>query len=794
MIRNAVNSVLQNKNALMFITAMLFMAGILGYFSGNTLFIAAIISILFIIIIIKNIFPSKYLLLWIGIFYLGFFNAYFRIHTTDSLVPYTGTKALIKGQIVSIPNSNNKLKTKFFLKVFEINKEKVSGKTYVTITFEDENFPKFQVGDFYEISGSIKTPFKAGNPSQFDYGKYLKNFDTFTVFYAKSSDCKLLNIPKTFKWNFIQKLNIVRNKIILEHSKYLGSPYLEILGGIVFGDDAVAPPDYIKTSFVNSGLLHILAASGMNVAFIYGFWVFLLSRLKIPFKYTVVSGMAVIVIYTLMTGLGASVIRAALMLLLVLVGKLIDRDTNTVSLLALVAMIMLIYNPAFINDVGFQLSFIVTFGLLTTANVIFEKYKDSKNITSILGYFLIPVVAQIWVAPIQMFYFNTFSTYSVFANILSLPFLSVVSFGGFISSILATFGNYTDKICMALDFILNYFLQIIVCISEFFANISNSLLSTPHPTVIQIFLYYILILLITLSIKTGLQRKIFLSCTVLILSMLLSLINIPTHKLEIITFDVQNADCFLVKTPENKYFIIDTGRAGYMGGKAQANSIIIKYLKDKGIKNIEGMIITHFDNDHSGGAADIMKNFHIKQIYLNNFNDTSMTSKNIFKTIKENKIPAIIPEGRIYKEPDLDIKAIISKQNEDNDKSIITLLKYKNFDMIFMGDAGIKAFSDLKEFIPNDIEVFKVGHHGGPKVVNEEMMTYLNSDVSIISTGPNSFGHPNKRTIDILRNTDIYRTDRHNSIKIESDGNLYNVYSYNPSRHKYEFSKKYTTK
>ena len=342
MIRNAVNSVLQNKNALMFITAMLFMAGILGYFSGNTLFIAAIISILFIIIIIKNIFPSKYLLLWIGIFYLGFFNAYFRIHTTDSLVPYTGTKALIKGQIVSIPNSNNKLKTKFFLKVFEINKEKVSGKTYVTITFEDENFPKFQVGDFYEISGSIKTPFKAGNPSQFDYGKYLKNFDTFTVFYAKSSDCKLLNIPKTFKWNFIQKLNIVRNKIILEHSKYLGSPYLEILGGIVFGDDAVAPPDYIKTSFVNSGLLHILAASGMNVAFIYGFWVFLLSRLKIPFKYTVVSGMAVIVIYTLMTGLGASVIRAALMLLLVLVGKLIDRDTNTVSLLALVAMIMLI--------------------------------------------------------------------------------------------------------------------------------------------------------------------------------------------------------------------------------------------------------------------------------------------------------------------------------------------------------------------------------------------------------------------------------------------------------------------
>ncbi|MFQ8625885.1 MAG: ComEC/Rec2 family competence protein [Candidatus Gastranaerophilaceae bacterium] len=394
----------------------------------------------------------------------------------------------------------------------------------------------------------------------------------------------MLKSKLSFKWKFLQNLNNLRDKIVNVHAQYLKSPNLEILGGIVFGDDAVAPPDYIKTSFVNSGLLHILAASGMNVAFIYGFWVFFLKRIRAPFKFTVLTGMGIVIIYTMMTGLGASVIRAALMLLLILIGKLIDRDAHSVSLLSVVALIMLIYNPAFINDVGFQLSFIVTFGLLTTANVIFERYKELPLPNWLTGAILIPIVAQIWVAPIQMFYFNTISLYSVFANVLSMPFLSIIRFGGFVSSIIAIFTPYTDKICMVIDFVLNYVLHILVFISNFFATLPNSLITTTHPSVIQVIIYYTIILLLTLAIKTGFSKKLVMTCVTLGLILCISTISFPSKDLQIITFDVQNADCFLIKTPQNKYFIIDTGRAGYKGSKAQANSIIIKYLKDRGIK------------------------------------------------------------------------------------------------------------------------------------------------------------------------------------------------------------------
>lgn len=789
MIRNAVANTMQNKNIVMFITAIIFMTGILAYFNDIAIISAFLLTILAVFLIIKNYIPTKYIIFWIFIFYFGFFNAYFRTANSDDLVQFARQNVTIEGQIVSIPNSNGKGKTKFFFKTETLNGENIKGKTLITYTGNEE----LKIGNYYQAKGKLRTPFKASNPSQFDYGKYLRNFNTYTVFYT--DEITPAEKTPTIKWKFLQNLNNLRDKIINVHSEYLKSPNLEILGGIVFGDDAIAPPDYIKASFINSGLLHILAASGMNVAFIYGFWVFFMRRIRAPFKITVLSGMVLVIFYTMMTGMGASVLRAALMLLLILAGKLIDRDAHTISLLSFVATILLIYNPAYINDVGFQLSFIVTFGLLTTANIIFDKYKDSKIPDFLIGAILIPVVAQIWVAPIQMFYFNTFSTYSIFANILSMPFLSVISFGGFVSSIIAMFAPLTDKICMLFDLILNYVLNILVFISNFFAQLPHSLCTTRHPNIIQIFIYYGIILSITLGIKTGFNKKLKIFCLALLTLLLISFIQIPSNNLEVIVFDVQNADCFLIKTPENKYFIIDTGKSGYKGSKAQANSIIIKYLKDRGIKNIEALIITHFDNDHSSGAVDIMKNSKVKQVYINSYNDKSTTSKIIYDALEKNQIPNKIPQNNssIYKENDLNIQTYQAKTDKENDNSIITLLSYRNFDMLFMGDAGTKAFDQLKSDIPTNIEILKVGHHGGLNTVNKEMLEHIKPETSIISTGINSFGHPYKGTIDTLRETNIYRTDRHNSIKIKTDGNEYTIYTFNPKKKKYIKTQKSNT-
>ena len=804
MFRNFLSSIAQKKSFLMFFTCIIYIIGLFAYFTDNAVLGSALITILGIFAIVKNYLSPKLILFWYFVFFFAFFNASLRIKNTDELyqiAPQNDTA--IQGQIVSIPNKSGE-KSKFLFNVNEINyngkNQKIKAKILVSIQAENLN-----IGDFYQFKGKLRTPFEATNPSQFDYGKYLKNFDTFTLFhgdkYTKLKD------DLSFRWRFLQKLSNIRNDIIKTHAKYLKSPNLELLGGVVFGDDAIATPEELKNSFQRSGLLHLLAASGMNVALIYGIWFFILRKLRVPFNISVSSGIFAIIFYALMTGLGPSVIRAAFMLIFILLGKLIDRDAHSISLLTFVALLMLIYNPAYINDVSFQLSFIVTFGLLITAPIIMEKVKRKKEKENLsflnqiyiffLGIIFIPIIAQIWIAPIQMYYFNSFSLYSIFANIIILPFVTIVSFGGFISVVLALIKPIASQVCLIFDFILNPVLNILVAISNYFASLPHSLIQMPQPTGLQIFLYYIIVLLFILLLKIGQNKKVILTTVLLVAILGFSCIKIPDKKLETIVFDVKNADAILIKTPADKYFIIDSGKMSYKGGKTQAQMIILSYLKDKGIKNIEALIITHFDSDHAGGAVDLINSLNIKTIYVNSLNDKSPLAQKIYFAGKD-KIMLAKDNEIIYNENNLTIKNFVSNfkgKEFENENSIITLVSSGDFDELFMGDAGILAFEKIRKNFSEKVEILKVGHHGAKNVVNKEMLDTINPEVAIISTGINNYGHPNGVTLSLLeqyqcirenekgkskqQNIKVMRTDRENAIRIvENENNLYSVYSY----------------
>lgn len=795
---NIIRDLVQNKNFILFFTAIIFMSGILSYLQGYSEICCIIFTLFLILLLYLRIFSIRKILIFALTFYFGFFLTFCKIKNNDTILPLTPLEGTFTGRIVSIPDTSSSDKARFFLEVEEINGNKITkSKTLATINGVNSNIKPLNIGSKISTRGRLRKPFTATNPSQFDYSKYLRNFNTFTVLYADYDKTETITEKLPIKWKFFQELNNTRNRILKIHSKYLKSPSLEILGGIVFGDDAVSPPDEIKTSFINSGLLHILAASGMNVAFIFSFSFVILKFCRIPYKPRVIAGMLVVILYTFMTGLGASVVRASLMLLFVMCGKLIDRDAHNVSLLSFVAMLMLIYNPAYISDVSFQLSFFVTLGLLTTANVATQKLTKIPDWLKIP--ILIPVVAQIWVAPIQMFYFNTFTLYSIFANIVASPLLSVISFCGFITSLLLVIPKIFVPICAIVDYILNYLLILLVYISNFFGELKYSLLETTHPAVWHLVLYYLLLLSSTFLLKYDKFKQALITAIIMLLIPFISVIHIPSKALEIIAFDVQNADSFLIKTPQNKYFIIDTGKASYGSKNSQAKIIMLKYLKDRGIKNIEGVIVTHFDNDHSGGTVDILSGTKTKTLYLNSINKDTETSRNIFKFVDENHQDYKIAKNNteIYHEPSLSIKtyrAEITGKDASNGNSIMTLLTYKDFDILFMGDAGLESFNQVKEFMPYNIEVFKVGHHGGPRVVDDNMLNRISPKISLISTGINYFGHPNRGTLDVLRNTKILRTDLLHSIKISSDGNFYKIYTYNPRIKKYEIKEKLKSK
>ena len=778
----------------MLLTAGIYILALYSVLSGHLLFFSAIVSILAVAAIIQALFPVKYIVVWILIFYLGAVNTVCSLKDSDELLNLAPVNSKITGTIISIPQGAAENKPKFFLKVKSIEfgsvrkefKDEKTLVTYIPDLAEPISYEGLKLYNTCVFEGRLSAPFKAGNPSQFDYGNYLRNHETYSVFYAKKYE--VLNIKPSRFQKFMQGVNEYRERIITSHSKYLKSPNLEILGGIVFGDDAVSPPKNIKQSFINSGLLHILAASGMNVAFIYSFFYFLMSVFGMNFKLKVCLGIVTVLIYSLMTGLGASVIRAACMLVFVLIGKLIDRDAHSISLLSFVALLMLLYNPLYINDVGFQLSFIVTFGILVTAPLI-ARFKN-RAADFIAGTISIPIIAQLWVIPVQIFYFNNISLYSVFANIMSVPILMVVSFGGFVSSLLAGIPVISDFVCKTFDFALNPLISLLVNISDFWGNLPHAALQTTHPSVFQIIIYYGLLLSITALFYKELKNKNVLKWGVLILSSILviSLIPVKNQNLEITAFDVGNADCFLIKTPDNKYLMVDTARSGYRGGKTQAEIIVLKYLKDRGIKNIDSIVITHFDNDHCGGAVPLMENVNVSKIYVNTLRHDSEAARQIYETANRTHTKLIETKNNeyIYNKSDLKITNFSGKNasGNDNDDSILTMVEYNDFRMLFTGDSSADEIMKHNE-IPGKITVLKVPHHGAAGGVNKDLMKKFSPKYSIISVGDNKFGHPSLYTLEILKTSTILRTDIDNSIRIKADKNGYKVLTYDIKRHKY---------
>lgn len=222
----------------------------------------------------------------------------------------------------------------------------------------------------------------------------------------------------------------------------------------------------------------------------------------------------------------------------------------------------------------------------------------------------------------------------------------------------------------------------------------------------------------------------------------------------------------------------------FKGGKTQAKTIILEYLKDNGIKNIESLIITHFDSDHAGGAVDLIENLNIKKVYVNSLEDKSKIAQRIYLTAGK-RIEEINAKKIIYQEKNSDLKLYAMKsqpefQDNDNENSIITLASQGEFDELFMGDAGVSAFSNIKNELPAKVEVLKVGHHGAKNVVSLDMLERLKPDLAIISTGENNYGHPNGVTLDILKKQKIKicRTDRQNALKIEQKNGMCKISSY----------------
>ena len=635
---------------------------------------------------------------------------------------YKENDSTFEGNILSIKKYDTK--TTFIIK--EKNKtEKILVNYY-------EKIDKINLGDKVKIKGTLKLPSKNTVPNLFNYRKYLNNNNIYYILTA-SEITKIKNNTKI--------LTHYKNKLQKYINRKKAHTYLNIF---ILSNKNDLDKEVLNSYQVN-GLSHLFSISGMHITLLLGTILKLLDKVSYNRYYKYIFLIIILIIYMYLTDFTPSILRSGIMFILLTLNKLFNFKIKTKNIIMLTFIIIVLINPYYIYNLGFQLSYLISFYLIIFAHIInkHKNYFKKLSITSLIS-FLVSF-------PIIISNYYQVNLLSILINLLFVPIISYIVLPlAFITLILPT------------DSLLILTMDILEGISLSLTNINYLLLELPKPSIYLIIIYYAIITLLLIN------KKCFISLLTTIFIHKISINFNPN--MEILFLDVSQGDSILLHYPHNKYnILIDTG--GNYNYEISKN-IIIPYLKSKGINKIDYLILTHGDYDHMGESINLIENFKVEKVIFNcgPYNDLE---KELIKVLEKKKIKyySCIKELNIDKNK---LQFLNTKEyDNENDNSSVIYFNYYNYKFLFMGDASTEREKDiLEKYNLKDVDFLKVGHHGSNTSSSEEFINSINPKYSLISVGKNNrYGHPNKEVLDTLNDSKIYRTDQDGSImfKIKKD-------------------------
>lgn len=333
-------------------------------------------------------------------------------------------QAKVWGTVQTLPSLTASNKLRFWLNVDRTQSDRaVTGKLYVTAPLLQGTgvYP----GQAIAVAGRLYKPSAPRNPGAFSFRDYLARQGAFAGFSAENIELQDAQ-PQPGWWQ-------LRRRIVKALVRGLGSPSGQLVGSIALGRRAVDLPPDVRELFIRAGLAHILAASGFHVSLLLGSVAAIAKALQ-P-RGRLASGLGALALYVGLTGISPSVARAAIMGGAGLIAQQRDRKVNPVGALLLAATGLLFVNPLWIADLGFQLSFLATLGLLVTVPTVSKWFAWLPE--AISGTVAVPIAVLPWVLPLQLWTFGVFPPYSILVNILTVPLVIVVSLGGMFSALVA---------------------------------------------------------------------------------------------------------------------------------------------------------------------------------------------------------------------------------------------------------------------------------------------------------------------------------------------------------------------
>lgn len=363
-----------------------------------------------------------------------------RLHFSKSKHFNNGNKQLIQLEI------EEKLKTsenynRYFAIVYQINKQKAYGKVLLQIK-KDFTTENLIAGTNLLVFSEINSPFKNKNPNQFDYADYLKNKNCYGQIFISKTDLKIAsNLHKNLHF-YISKF---RNTIF-ENIKKSGfnSDELALIMALILGQQQDISKELSK-EYQYAGAVHILSVSGLHVGFIMLFLSFLLKPLPNNSKNNIIKLFLILLglwSFGLVAGMAPSALRSVCMFSFLAIGQFLNRPTSMYHSLLVSIFCILLFEPNFLFDIGFQLSYLALFFILWLQPEL-KKLWNPKNKIVIYFWDILTVsfAAQIGTLPLSLYYFHQFPGLFFITNLLVLPLVSVIMGIGLLVCILAYFSN-----------------------------------------------------------------------------------------------------------------------------------------------------------------------------------------------------------------------------------------------------------------------------------------------------------------------------------------------------------------
>ncbi len=677
---------------------------------------------------------------------------------------------LVTGVVIAPPDVRDTY-TNLMIRVEELDNGngvdlQVGGLMLARIT-RDETY---QYGERLRLRGLLRTP--AENEA-FSYRDYLARSGIYSVM----SNPGVTRLPWPGQVNpLLAALYEIKLRSQQKIYALFPDPEAALLVGILLGDET-GIPSRLQQAFKDTGTAHIVAISGFNIAIIAGLLVSIFSRL-LGNRRGAVAAVAGIAAYTILVGADASVVRAAIMGGLGIFARQVGRRQDAVNTLVVVGAIMAAANPLILWDVGFQLSFAATLGLILYASPMQQwaertltrmlpAQKARAVATPLAEYALFTLAAQVTTLPIMAFHFERLSLVSFIVNPIILPAQPPVM----IASGLALLASYVwMPLGQALAHLAWPFSLYTIRIVEWFGGIPGGAFATGQVHLGWVVLFYAALLGATFQwarvspMRAALTPAVGLSAlTVITLLVWRGVLGMPDGRLHLTFLDVGTADAVLIQTPGGRHVLINGGPSA-----ATLSDSLGRRLPPFN-RQLDWLVVASTQENQVGGLARALERFTPQNTLWAGLSQSSFSARQLQEWLTQQSVPVTYAEaGQVL---DLGSGATLTILSSDT-RGAILLLAWNDFRALLPVGPSFSALEALDEGRAiGRVDVLLLGEGGYAPVNPPQWINSLRPQVTVLSVDagdPN--GLPDRALLTTLAGYTLLRTDQNGWIHIETDG------------------------